>query len=84
MSISDIKVKRLNDIDSSQNIARFNRGDEIQIDCYNNKVYLNNQLCYDMDIGSRFIELVSGNNFMKVVSDDPDILATVMFNERYL
>ena len=84
MSISDIKVKRLNDIDSSQNVARFNRGDEIQIDCYNNKVYLNNQLCYDMDIGSRFIELVSGNNFMKVVSDDPDILATVMFNERYL
>ena len=85
MSISDIKVYKLNNVNSNnQNIGRFNSGDKLQIDCYNNKVYLNNQLYFDMDIGSKFIELLSGNNTMKVTSDDSDIFATILFNERYL
>ena len=85
MSISDIKVKYLNTYDlSTQNVTRFNKGDKIKIDCHNNKVYLNDQLYYDVGVGSDFIEIIAGNNVMKVVSDDPDVIATVIFNERYL
>ena len=85
MSVSDIKVKSLNTYDlSTQNVTRFNKGDKIKIDCHNNKVYLNDQLYYDVGVGSDFIEIITGNNVMKVVSDDPDVIATVIFNERYL
>ncbi len=86
MSITDIQVDRINEatIPTGCNVAPFNKGDEIKIDCYNNKVYLNNKLYNDIDIGSQFIELVTGNNVLKLASDDSSIIATVLFNERYL
>lgn len=88
MAISDIQVDNIyNDdffADSHYNAAPFKKGDEIKIDCYNNKVYLNNKLYNDIDMGSQFIELLTGNNILKVASEDPAMLATVLFNERYL
>jgi hypothetical protein len=85
MAISDIRIVTLNDIDpETQNITQFGIGDDIQIDCYNNRVIYNGKLFYDIDIGSKFIELESGNNTLKFISDDPNMIATVLFNERYL
>jgi predicted phage tail component-like protein len=86
ISINNIQVNTIHDDStlSGQNIAPFNQGDEIKIDCYNNKVYLNNKLYNDIDMGSQFIELLTGNNILKVASEDPTMLATVLFNERYL
>lgn len=86
MSITDIQVDRINEatIPVGCNVAPFKRGDEIKIDCYNNKVYLNNKLYNDIDIGSQFIELLTGNNVLKATSDNPDMFVTVLFNERYL
>ena len=83
MSVSDIYVEKLN-VDIGYEDAIFRPGDEIQIDCCNNRVYLNNQLFNNIDMGSDFIELVSGSNDIKVTSNDRDIHATVLFNERYL
>ena len=88
MSITNIQVKTIHDdnnlASSGQSAAPFNKGDEIKIDCYNNKVYLNNKLYNDIDIGSQFIELVTGNNTLKLASEDSNVFATVLFNERYL
>ena len=86
MSITDIQVDRINEatIPTGCNVAPFKSGDEVKIDCYNNKVYLNNKLYNDIDIGSQFIELLSGNNILKFASEDPTMLATVLYNERYL
>jgi uncharacterized protein YgiM (DUF1202 family) len=85
MAISDIRIVTLNDINpETQNITQFGIGDDIQIDCYNNRVIYNGKLFYDIDIGSKFIELESGTNTLKFISDDPNMIATVLFNERYL
>lgn len=85
MSINNIEVVALSsDYDSDSNAVIFRAGDEIKIDCYNSKVYLNNKLYNDIDIGSQFIELITGNNVLKVTSDDANVFATVLFNERYL
>ena len=85
MAISDIRIVTLNDIEpETQNITQFTTGDDIQIDCYNNRVIYNGKLFYDIDIGSKFIELESGTNTLKFISDDPNMIATVLFNERYL
>ena len=86
MSITDIQVYRINEatIPAGCNVAPFNPGDEIKIDCYNSKVYLNNKPYNDIDINSQFIELLTGNNILKATSDKPDMLVTVLYNERYL
>ena len=85
MAISDVRIVTLNDIEPErQNVTQFATGDELQIDCYNNRVIYNGKLFYDIDIGSKFIELESGTNTIKLISDDPNIIATVLFNERYL
>ena len=84
MSITDIQVDRINNIPISVNAAPFKQGDEIKIDCYNSKVYLNNKPYNDIDMNSQFIELLTGNNVLKATSDKSDMLVTVLFNERYL
>lgn len=85
MAITDIQVDKINDIYQTDcNVAPFKSGDEIKIDCYNNKVYLNNKLYNDIDMGSQFIELVAGNNVLKATSNRSNMFVTVLFNERYL
>lgn len=85
ISISHITVSSLNQVDhNTQNVNIFKKGDELKLDCYNNKVYLNNKLFNDIDICSHFIELVRGDNTIKITSDDGLAVTTVLFNERYL
>ena len=86
MSITDIQVDRINEatIPTGSNVAPFKQGDEIKIDCYNSKVYLNNKLYNDIDMNSQFIELLTGNNILKATSNNSNMLVTVLFNERYL
>lgn len=86
MSITDIQVDRLNEatIPTGANVAPFKQGDEIKIDCYNSKVYLNNKPYNDIDMSSQFIELLTGNNVLKATSDSSDMIVTVLYNERYL
>lgn len=85
MAITDIQVDKINDIYQTDcNVAPFKPGDEIKIDCYNAKVYLNNKLYNNIDTGSQFIELVTGNNILKATSNRSNMFVTVLFNERYL
>ena len=85
MSISHLTVSAVNQVDyATSDIRIFKKGDELKLDCYNNKVYLNNKLFNNINISSQFIELTRGDNIIKVTSDDSSIIATVLFNERYL
>ena len=84
MAITNIEVDALVDTGSNNNVMMFRRGDEIKIDCCNNVVYLNNKLYNNINIDSQFIELVTGNNVLKVTSDDYGAFASVLFNEKYL
>lgn len=84
MAITNIEVDALTNAGSDGNVMMFRRGDEIKIDCCNNVVYLNNKLYNDINIDSQFIELVTGNNVLKVTSDDYSAFASVLFNEKYL
>ena len=85
MAITHIQVDELaSDNELDGNIMMFRQGDEIKIDCCNNVVYLNNKLFNEIDIDSQFIELVTGNNVLKVTSDDYSAFTSVLFNEKYL
>ena len=84
MSISDVKVTGLVNSNSTGTKAQFMKGDVIKVDCHNNKVYLNDKIFNDISIGSNFIELVNGINNVKLTSDDPNAVMSIMFNERYV
>jgi phage-related protein len=85
MAITNIEVDSLaSDNELDGNVMMFRQGDEIKIDCCNNKVYLNNKLFNEIDIDSQFIELVTGSNVLKVTSDDYSAFTSVLFNEKYL
>ena len=84
MAITDIQVDKINNYESEGNMMIFRPGDEIKIDCYNAKVYLNDKLYNNIDINSQFIELVPGNNMLKATSNRSNMFVTVLFNERYL
>lgn len=86
MSITNLQVNGIygSDYMAGLNPVPFRAGDEVKIDCFNNKVYLNNKLYNNIDMNSQFIELLSGNNTLKLASEDPSMFATVLFNERYL
>lgn len=85
MSITNIKVTSLSSSDPQTTTpTRFMKGDQLRVDCYNNRVYLNNKIFNEIDVGSGFIGLVNGSNSIKVTSDDPNIVWSVSFNERYI
>lgn len=86
MSITNVKVTSMDARGSAQTSTPtlFMKGDKLSIDCYNNRVYLNNKIFNEIDVGSGFIGLVNGSNDIKVTSDDPNIVWSVSFNERYI
>jgi len=85
MALTHVSIKNLNtSITSAENIKKFNAGDVIKIDCYNNNTYLNDLPFSDIDIGSQFFELTPGESQIKINSDDDDLSSSVIFNERWL
>ncbi|WP_312288072.1 SH3 domain-containing protein [Terrisporobacter sp.] len=84
-ALYNLEVKNLNPTTEEEtNILKFNQGDVLKLDCYNNTVYLNDKEFSDLDIGSQFFELEQGENIIKVRSDDEEISTDVIFNERWL
>lgn len=86
MALNHVNVKNLNPkTTTNQNVKKFEEGDVISIDCYNNSVYLNDKPYPDaVDIGSQFFGLDVGETAIKVSSDDIDLSTSVTFNERWL
>lgn len=84
MSFERIEVKNLTPVDpTTTNPKKFQRGDVLKIDCYNNRVWLNDKLYNNIEIGSQFFPLEVGENTIKITSDK-STNNTVIFNEKFL
>ena len=86
MSVSDIKVKRLNKVPNKPvNKKIFREGDEVVIDCASGEV-TKNGLPYmdDLDIGSEFFSSGKGSSQFIVMSDDKNIDITSSIIEKWL
>ena len=84
MSLERLEVKNLTPVDPVvSNPKKFQKGDVLKIDCYNNRVWLNDKLYNNVEIGSQFFPLEVGENIIKVTSDK-GTTNTVIFNEKYL
>lgn len=84
MSIENLEVKNLSPKSAAtNNIKKFQAGDVLKVDCYNNRVWLNNKLYNNIEIGSQFFPLEVGENTIRVTSDK-SVFASVIFNEKYI
>ena len=84
MSLQRLVVKNLTPQNPEEvNIKKFQQGDVLMIEMYNNKVWLNDKPYNDIDIGSQFFSLETGENIIKI-SSDKGVHSSIMFNEKYL
>lgn len=85
MTLTHLQIKSLNKIPTESNVNIFKAGDELVIDCKENKVLLNDVPCMDyVDIGSSFFKIPVGNSTYRIISDDADITSSVTLTERWL
>ena len=84
MSLQRLVVKNLTPQDpATTNIKKFQRGDVLKIDMYNNRVWLNDQLYNNIEIGSQFFPLEVGENIIRITSDK-GTHSSIVFHEKYL
>lgn len=86
IAINHVSVKNLSPKTiANQNVSIFEAGDTLKVDCYNNRIYLNDKpYSAKVDLGSQFFPLEVGENSIKISSDDADLSSSVIFNERWL
>ena len=84
MSLQRLTVKNLSPQDPvTTNIKKFQAGDVLKIDMYNNRVWLNDKLYNNIEIGSQFFPLEVGENIIRITSDK-GTHSSIVFNEKYL
>lgn len=86
MDFTDIKVDELNPKEETvnKNVTYFKEGDILEIDCENHRCYLNDESCDDLvDIGSRYFELPTGEQEIKIYSDDSETSTSLVMREKY-
>lgn len=85
MTLTHLQIKSLNKITTEQNVNIFKAGDELIIDCKENKVLLNNEpYMQHVDIGSSFFNIPVGDTNYRIISDDNEITSSVTLTERWL
>lgn len=85
MTLTHLQIKTLNKVTKEQNVNIFSPGDELIIDCRENKVLLNNEpYMQHVDIGSSFFNTLVGDTNYKIISDDNEITSSVTLTERWL
>ena len=84
MSLQRLSVKNLTPQDPvTTNIKKFQAGDVLKVDMYNNRVWLNDKLYNNIEIGSQFFPLEVGENIIRITSDK-GTHSSVVFHEKYL
>lgn len=84
MSLQRLTVKNLTPQDpATTNIKKFQAGDVLKVDMYNNRVWLNDKLYNNIEIGSQFFPLEVGENIIRITSDK-GTHSSVVFHEKYL
>lgn len=86
MALDYLSVQSASEIDTTtNNIQYFKKGDIIEIDCGVPCVKLNGIERADLvDIGSQFFDLETGNNIIKLITDDNSATFEVEYNQKYL
>ena len=84
MSLQRLVVKNLTPQNpATTNIKKFQTGDVLKIDMYNNRVWLNDQLYNNIEIGSQFFPLEVGENVIRITSDK-GTHSSIVFHEKFL
>lgn len=85
IGLTDLKVYTLNEFDEEDNLIYFTNGDELEINCNENKVYLNGTPYMEsLDIGSQFFKCPPGRSQFIAFSDDTNIYINGVIEEKYL
>ena len=86
MTLTHLQIKSLNKPATEKvNVNIFREGDELVIDCRENKVLLNNEpYMQHVDIGSSFFTVPVGDTNYRIISDDNEITSSVTLTERWL
>ena len=85
VGLTDLKVYTLNEFGEEDNLIYFTNGDELEINCKENKVYLNGTPYMEsVDIGSQFFKCPPGRSQFIAFSDDTDIYINGVIEEKYL
>lgn len=85
MCITDVTVKNLTPVVATENRPIFWGGDELTIDHVENMVYLNGRpFMEELDIGSQFFNVPTGESQFILVSDDSGMDVEVGITKRYL
>ena len=85
MTLTNVEVTNLVPYKPQENRPIFWAGDELRIDHTTNKVYLNDRLYMeDLDIGSQFFSVPTGESQFIFASDDPNIDVNIGLTKRYL
>ena len=84
MSLQRLTVKNLTPQDPAKtNIKKFQAGDVLKVDMYNNRVWLNDKLYNNIEIGSQFFPLEVGENTIRIISDK-GTHSNIVFHEKFL
>lgn len=84
LGLTHLKVSRLNEIPVEDDVVNFANGDELEIDCIENKVRLNGLECMEkVDIGSEFFGCDSGISQFVIKSDD-SVYSSAIIQERWI
>ena len=84
MSLQRLTVKNLTPQNpTTTNIKKFQAGDVLKVDMYNNRVWLNDKLYNNIEIGSQFFPLEVGENTIRIISDK-GTHSNIVFHEKFL
>ena len=84
MSLQRLTVKNLTPQNpATTNIKKFQAGDVLKVDMYNNRVWLNDKLYNNIEIGSQFFPLEVGENTIRIISDK-GTHSNIVFHEKFL
>ncbi|HDR7595241.1 TPA: phage tail family protein [Bacillus mycoides] len=82
MQIDDLKIWKVNNVDSNARPYIFDAGDKVIIDTEKSLVTINGKNAINIkDLFSNFPTVIRGDNRMDIMP--PDVKATVSFRERY-
>lgn len=85
IGLTHLKISRLNEVPVENDIINFEAGDELEIDCNENKVRLNGFDCMDkVDIGSQFFGCDTGLTQFVCNTDDENAHVAAIIQEKYL
>lgn len=85
IGLTDLKISRLNKVAEDETVINFSAGDELEIDCSENRVRLNGfDYMEKIDIGSQFFGCDTGLTQFICNTDDEEAYVSAVIQEKWL